>query len=396
MDEIEDALSAAARGRQLDADGFAMLGNLLTRQGRYLDAVEAYRTATELDPGFAAAHWACAELSHILRDEASSSEHRRHALRLQRLYPDPAPQSGRYPILLLLRDAPYSSNTPLELIVDRSRLAVHKYYIEGRVAAESLPEHSTIVCAFGFAVSAARAIEAARDVMLHSPAASINHPHRLQFTARDALAQTLSGIKGIMVPASRCLAASDVPRIELPQLIRPVDTHSGDGLALVDSQQALRDHTGRFESDAYYSTEFVDYRSSDGYYRKYRIMFVDGVAYPYHLAIAPRWMVHYQSSPMDEHQWMREEERTFLSTPYVVFPSWYHVTRQISNAIGLDYFGIDVARLPDGSMLVFEADAAMLVHDESERDVFAYKRPFVAKIREALERLLRVTPPHTP
>ena len=57
---------------------------------------------------------------------------------------------------------------------------------------------------------------------------------------------------------------------------------------------------------------------------------------------------------------------------------------EIARAVGLDYFGIDATVLPDGRLAVFEADAAMLVHDEDARDVFAYKRPFVAHIREAL------------
>jgi hypothetical protein len=389
IDAIEEMLTLAARERRLDALGFAMLGNLLTRRGLFLDAVEAYRTAAEFEPSFAQAHWACAELSHILRDERSSDEHRRRALALQRFYPDPGPLDGRLPLLLLLRDAPYSSNTPVELIVDRSRVAVHKYYVEGEAQPGALPQRAALMCAFGYAISAAPAVEAALALSRAWALRAIDDPAQLQRTARDELERTLGGIEGVVVPPSELAAAGALDRVRLPALIRPVDTHSGDGLALLDDPPSLREHALRFPSDAYYATEFVDYRSGDGYYRKYRIIFVGGAAYPYHLAIAPRWMVHYQSAPMSEHAWMREEELRFLEQPHTVFPRWDEMTGAIFRAVGLDYFGIDVARTPAGGMLVFEADAAMLVHDEDERGIFAYKRPAVARIREALEALIR-------
>jgi len=59
----------------------------------------------------------------------------------------------------------------------------------------------------------------------------------------------------------------------------------------------------------------------DGWYRKYRVIFVDGVPYPYHLAISRSWIVHYRTSAMSEATWMRDEERRFLDDPHSVFPS---------------------------------------------------------------------------
>jgi hypothetical protein len=372
----------------------AMLGNVLVRRGRYVDALEAYRSAADGDPADAAAHWACAEIAHVLDDSATSRDYRARALALQRIYPDPMPVGARLPVLLLLRDAPYSVNAPLELLLDRSRVAVHKYYLEGE-SHDELPPFTLAFTAFGAANAAQDAVRRAGAFAgVHT---LLNEPAYLERTARESLAGALAGIAGVVSAQAVVASPAEAASAALPVLIRPIDTHAGEGLALADTADALGLHLARFPAERYYRSPFVEYRSDDGLYRKFRAIFVDGVAYPYHLAAAPQWMVHYESSPMRASPRLREEERAFLDDPSRLLPAWEHLMPQIARAIGLDYFGIDATVLPDGRLFVFEADAAMLVHDEDTRDVFAYKRPHVARVREALHaaiasRIRRGTP----
>jgi tetratricopeptide (TPR) repeat protein len=381
IEQAEREISAACTPGA-SASVFALLGNIMVREGRYVDALEAYRSAADLDPSDALASWACAEIAHVLADEHTSRTYRARALALRRVYPDPLPVGARTPILLLLRDAPYAENTPLELLLDRSRFAVHKYYVEGD-AIPQLPPYALTFCAFGCAESAGEALRRASDFIAHAPAA-INDPARLGRVAREALAGTLGAIGGVRSAHANIVESADAARTAVPALLRPIDTHRGDGFAYVANDDELRLHLARFPAARYYRSDFVDTRGPDGRYRKFRAIFVDGVAFPYHLAIAPQWMVHYQSSPMRESAALREEERAFLEDPTRLFPSWPTVMPQIARAVGLDYFGIDATVFPDGRLFVFEADAAMLVHDEDPRDVFAYKRPHVARIRDAL------------
>ena len=58
---------------------------------------------------------------------------------------------------------------------------------------------------------------------------------------------------------------------------------------------------------------------------------------------------------------------------------------KFATAVGLDYFGIDCTVLDDGTLFVFEADAAMLVHgfDPDPVKLAGYQR-----IRGALDALL--------
>ncbi len=61
----------------------------------------------------------------------------------------------------------------------------------------------------------------------------------------------------------------------------------------------------------------------------------------------------------------------------------------MTDRLGLDYFAIDCAEAPDGSLLVFEADVAMIVHDLDPADLYPYKKRQMGKLFDAFEAFLR-------
>ncbi len=48
--------------------------------------------------------------------------------------------------------------------------------------------------------------------------------------------------------------------------------------------------------------------------------------------------------------------------------------------LGLDYFGIDCAELPDGRLLLFEAETAMVVHKMDSPELYPYKQGQMTKV----------------
>ena len=137
-----------------------------------------------------------------------------------------------------------------------------------------------------------------------------------------------------------------------------------------------------------YLIEYIDYRSADGFFRKYRFIFVDNQILPYHLAIAEDWKVHQDGTDMVNHQWMQREEEAFLNNPATVFKcGHYEILREIQQRIGLEYFGIDCGLDRSGNLVVFEANASMLAHEQNEG--FPYKAPFVHRIKSAFDEMLR-------
>jgi len=57
----------------------------------------------------------------------------------------------------------------------------------------------------------------------------------------------------------------------------------------------------------------------------------------------------------------------------------------IGARLDLDYGGVDFSLLPDGRVLVFEANATMLTHLEADDSPFAAKNAFIRPIMQAFQ-----------
>ncbi|HEY1722761.1 MAG TPA: hypothetical protein VGG27_16065, partial [Magnetospirillaceae bacterium] len=219
----------------------------------------------------------------------------------------------------------------------------------------------------------------------------INRPRLIRETGRDQIAARLSGIPGCRIPKTQRFAAAalaeSLTHLALPFLIRPTGDHGGEAFEKIDQIDTVADFAARHPASHYYVTEYVDFSGADGYFRKYRLIFVDGEILPYHLAIDRQWKVHHFRTDMANQEWMRQEEEVFLATPGRVFnPSRMEALKAIRSTIGLDYFGIDCAIDREGQLVVFEVNATMLVH--GEYGLFAYKQPYIERIKAAFGTML--------
>ena len=221
----------------------------------------------------------------------------------------------------------------------------------------------------------------------------LNRPERVARTARDKLPTLLAGIDNLLVPEVWRYATPEDwdPGIgdSLPLLVRPVESHGGAGLLLARTPAEL----ARFreaQAGPVYVTRFVDFRSADSCYRKYRMIYVDREPWPYHLAIAPDWMVHYYTAEMEPHPWKLAEETAFLRDPEAALgTSNMRAVRAIGAAMDLDYAGIDFSVMPDGRLLVFEANPTMLAHPENVAGLLAHKNEYVFHIQRRFEEMLQ-------
>ena len=407
IDEVEALLLRAVEGDPSFAPARAALGNVRARRGRAAEALDAYRIAAMLDWERADVHLALAMLFDVAHDEANGARHRHEALARQRLYPACGTSAARSVLVLAAPGGP-TANAPLDYCVDPDRVALHVYYLARDEPPPALPAHDVVFNAIEQAESSADAIARATRFVAAQRKPVLNDPARLAGISRSALPATLCGVAGISVPAARrveralleAAAASNANALDLgipgPVLVRPVDTHRGDHQARVARPDELRDYLARTPGDAFDVTSFVDYRSADGYYRKYRVIIVGGVPFPYHAAISDAWKVHYHSSRMDEHDWMRAEEERFMRDPRAVFPAWETAFGALAAAVGLDYAGVDCAANPDGSVLVFECGPGMLVHCHDDPARFPYKHELVPRIFAALEALFDHTASRAP
>ena len=97
-----------------------------------------------------------------------------------------------------------------------------------------------------------------------------------------------------------------------------------------------------FDGRAYYVSQFIDYRSKDGLYRKYRFYVIGNKILPGFLMISKKWEIHNDDQAHKEMSKERakveEEEKNFLKQ---FKKKTMHLFREIKEKTALDYFAID-------------------------------------------------------
>jgi hypothetical protein len=389
-------------GRAVDelcqvATGYFMLGD-------HASATCWYELVLSLNPNAASALQNLAAIHAEAGRTAQAEQARQRAYALQRVFVEPVRRPVRQ--LLILYAGRSAGNVALETLLSGATSTRIKYVIDYATQAEDaqLPPFDLVFNAIGEPDVAATLAERVEHFALRCGRPVLNPPHAIGRTQRHRLAMLLAGIEDVVVPGCARLespladrvalaAALDRDGVTLPALLRPAATHGGQGLELSVSVDAI---LGRLQDvgGVHYATSYVDSRCSDGHYRKYRMVYVDRVALPYHLAISPRWMVHYFSSEMARNGWKIEEEARFLRDPRSALGDRaLAAIAAIGRRIDLDFAGIDFTVLPDGRLLVFEANATMLVHRERDSGALAHKNAYVQRIADAFDRLLeRRTP----
>jgi tetratricopeptide (TPR) repeat protein len=380
LGEAERVLRQAVAMAPDSKEALVSLGSVLIKLDRLAEAEAPCRAALALDPVLVAAHQ---NLSGILArtDPEAARLHRDAAYRRQHVFVEPAPRPER---TLLVLAAAEAANVPLGDLIPRATTTVIRWYVEYATGDPDpvLAQADTVFNAIGDADLAPELpppVKRCLDGRL-----VLNPPARVALTRRCDLPGLLAGIPGIIVPPVTRHASGDLLRFAEPILVRPIGSHGGEGLRRYDDAGAVAD----LPPGSCYVTQFVDYASADGWYRKYRVIFVEGRPYPYHLAISRHWLVHYWTSGMEQDAHRRDEERRFLAQPAAAIGKGAMAALgAIGERLGLDYAGIDFGLLPDGTLVVFEANATMLVH--AERDpCFAYRNPAVAAIQSAFGAML--------
>jgi hypothetical protein len=172
-------------------------------------------------------------------------------------------------------------------------------------------------------------------------------------------------------------------------LVRPAGDHGGENLVRLTSEADKAAYLAAGPAERLLLTPFHDFRSPDGYWRKYRLIFVDRRAYPFHLAIGEDWLLHYWRADMAHAGWKLEEEERFLADwRGVLGPQASAAVDHVARRLDLDYAGVDCALTADGRLLLFEANACVLLHLDEPAEAFPAKHRHVPPIRDAFTRLV--------
>jgi glutathione synthase/RimK-type ligase-like ATP-grasp enzyme len=207
------------------------------------------------------------------------------------------------------------------------------------------------------------------------PVPVLNHPDAVLRTTRQNVSELLQGVRGILVPrVVRVvnMADSRVSTVMLlerelgyPIILREPFQQMGLGTVRADDAGQLLAALGDFPQTQLYAIKYFENPVAPGIYRKFRAAAIGGEIFITHVLFGQHWNVHRErdaaiSKQLNSHPSVAGFADKVTTEPHKVLgQGTMDALRDISELINLDIFGIDFDLMPDGRLLLFEANAAM-------------------------------------
>ncbi|HEX3744532.1 MAG TPA: pyridoxal-dependent decarboxylase [Bryobacteraceae bacterium] len=395
------ARTAYSRAVELYPDdpmGRVNLGNMLHEGGEEAAAREQFEAALASSPDHEEAHQGLAYVLAELGDAAGADRHRRLGFQDRAVRTLPYRGQGP-PVSLLLLVSTVGGNIPTRHLLDDRIFQTHVVLPEFCDATTPLPPHDVVFNAIGDADLAAGALAAAQSMVSLTEARVINLPSAVMATGRADHGR-LAHLPGVVTPLTvtlprDLLESPDGPAavmrhgFRFPLLVRTPGFHTGRHFRKVETADALAGAVAELPGQEIAAIEFLDARGADGKVRKYRAMMIGGELFPLHVAISSQWKIHYFTADMAERADHRAEDAEFLENMAgVLGERAMEGLAHIQSTLGLDYAGIDFGLNSAGEVLLFEANATMVVNPPDADERWAYRRPAVERIFAAVRKML--------
>ncbi|HEY1614656.1 MAG TPA: tetratricopeptide repeat protein [Rhizomicrobium sp.] len=374
------------------------LANLLMASGNAGDARRHFEAALALDPACVEAHRALVGLLLASGDEAGSDEHLCAAMQGPAIVSLPC-RGAADPVRVLMLVSLRGGNIPTEQMLNERTHDIQALYLEAWDERMTLPAHDLVFNAVGDADLCAAALAKAGRIAERTTAPVINRPDAVRATTRENNAARFASAPGIVAPLTRRLPRAALESLEAcdalarlgfsyPLLLRATGFHTGQHFVRVEGPGELRASVAQLPGRDVLAIQPLYARSQDGLWRKYRVMFIGGALYPLHMAASTDWKVHYFTSAMATRPDLRAREQQFLDAMTdVLGPRATTALERLAAMLGLDYGGIDFALSRDGDLLLFEANATMVMVPPGPDPIWDYRRAAIARAQDAARAL---------
>jgi hypothetical protein len=359
------------------------------------------------DPRDAAALLDLSTIAHLQGRPADRAALQTWALGLQQVYRQPpaAAASQALRVLAFMAAGDFMANMPIGFLLEASDVTLDMVYLAPELPfPASLPEHDLAFVAVAESSENQALLDQLAEHLRAWPRPVINRAEQVARLTRDGAWALLRQAPGVEIPISTRIDRHGLERIgrneaavedalegrSFPVILRPVDSHAGDGLSKLDCATAIADYLVERDEPEFYLSPFVDYQGRDGLFRKYRIALIDGRPYAVHMAISEHWMIHYLNADMTFSAERRAEEARFMAGFEEDFAARHaKALDAIGALVGLDYVPLDCGETRDGKLLLFEIGTNMVVHAMDSPELFPYKRPQMEKVFGAFRSMLR-------
>ena len=380
--------------------GHVNLANLLLRMNRHSEARDHYEVALRIDPECAPAHQGLGAVLSDLGERDVARTHFDKGFRGQAVTTLPY-RGSKPPIAMLQLVSSGGGNIPTASFLRDDVFLTSVLvadYLDDRTP---LPPHELIFNTIGDADLCEPALLAASRLIARTRAPVINDPRAVMATGRSANADRLRAVPDVVTPRTAMIARDALAgpdgssqlaerQFAFPLLLRSPGYHTGRNFVLVEQATQLSGAAAGLPGDELLVIEYLDARGADGNARKYRVMMIGERLYPLHLAISRDWKVHYFTSDMaDQPNHRCEEERFLGDMPAVLGDKAMTALGRIRERLRLDYAGIDFGLSPDGEILLFEANATMVVATPSLDPRWAYRRDAINTVLDSIVAMIK-------
>jgi phosphoserine aminotransferase len=362
-------------------------------------ARDRLQTALRLAPDHQLAHFCLSFVLQELGDETGAATHRRLGLKGRCVIA--LPYYGKdAPVVVVKLTSATTGNAPVERFLDDRTFQIWIVVPEFYDPRQPLPPHQLVFNAIGDFDAVPGALRAAESVLALTSARVINQPAAVAQTGRCANWSRLAGLPGVVAPLACMLPArsfltDDIEQvlaqkgILFPILVRSPGYHTGEHFVQARTKEELSVKLAGLPGSDLIAMQFMDLREPDGKVRKYRVMIIDGQLYPLHAAISYHWKVHYFSADMVDCGAHRQEDARFLEDmPRTLGEPALKALHGIAECLGLDYAGIDFSLTAAREVVVWEANATMVVPPPDPDPRWDYRRGAVERIDKAVRRML--------
>jgi hypothetical protein len=299
------------------------------------------------------------------------------ALAQRQLYRIPAKRQPSIRLLMLKIPGSLAANTPLEFLVEESNIDLTMLYVSPDLPfPETLPDHDVMFVAIGQSEQNLPILKLTEEYVARWPRPVLNLPNRIAPLERDITSELLQAIPGVVMPVTTRVQRLILERfargegstsavrihVEFPVQIRPVSSNRAGGrlVKLVDVAD-LSQYLAKTPDSEFFVAPFVDYRSKDGKFRKYRIVLIDARPFASQMGISDEWTPNFVGPAIngctrqDEQRFFNNFEEDFARRHAEAFEC-------IARRVGLDYLVVDCAETRDGKLLVLEVDSSAAIH----------------------------------
>jgi tetratricopeptide (TPR) repeat protein len=262
--------------------------------------------------------------------------------------------------------------------------------------------HRLVLNGIGDADRAQEALIRATAMLQDENVPVLNPPGRIKQTGRLSISQRLGALADVLTPKMAALPLADLesPKVlgkalddlglSFPLLVRSPGFHGGRHFYKVSDPIELERIRPSLAGDQILIIQYLDTKSKDSLFYKYRMMTINHAIYPLHLAISDQWKVHYGSScvRMDDPRQRAIHAQFLLQPERVLGAKAMRALSAVESELGLDYGGIDFTLDAFGNLVVFEANATMTVAAPSSEVLTPERREALAAIQRALSQMV--------